>query len=74
MPRQEFFTEIRSTHISAECRAGRHADCDGIAYPKEWNGNQHDCGCSHHLTAEERARRKAQRQRLTSMKLKKWRT
>jgi hypothetical protein len=36
MPREDYFTEIRSTHIWAACRVGRHADCDGIAYPKEW--------------------------------------
>jgi hypothetical protein len=29
MPRKDFFTEIRTNYISAECRERRHADCDG---------------------------------------------
>lgn len=71
MPRRDFFTEIRSTHISPACRRGHHEDCDGIVYPKERNGNQHDCGCSHHMTTEERERRREAARRARAINQKK---
>lgn len=58
MPRRDFFSDILSTYKSQPCREGNHKDCDGIAYPGEWNERQHDCGCSCHMSPTELARLK----------------
>jgi hypothetical protein len=62
MPRQSFFEDIRSHHISSLCKEKRHSDCDGWVPRKEFNGHDHECSCHCHLTIAERMRLKARKQ------------
>jgi hypothetical protein len=47
-PTAESLTDLNEPHRSIPCKEGRHKECDGIAYWKEWLDLQHDCTCNCH--------------------------
>jgi hypothetical protein len=62
MPRKSFFEDIRSDHISTECKERRHADCDGWVQRKEFYEHDKPCDCHCHLSMAQRMRLKARKE------------
>ena len=54
MANKRFLGEVKTRHVSTECKAKRHRDCDGYVPRKEFNEHDHPCDCDCHNPFEKR--------------------